>query len=63
MRQDRESVCARALDTSVENQCHRLDFSVATDASNDLLDCENQTYTWDCLQPSAPLLPDWNRDN
>lgn len=44
MRQDRESECVRAFDTSVESLCHRLDFSVVTNASNDLLDSENQTY-------------------
>lgn len=56
MRQDRESECVRAFDTSVESLCHRLDFNVVTNASNDLLHSENQTYTWDCLQPSAPPL-------
>lgn len=62
MKQNSESEHVRALNTSVESQCHCLDFSVATDASNDLLACEKQTYTWDCLQPSALLLQ-WNRDN
>lgn len=56
MRQDRESERERAPETSVESRCHRVDFSAVTDASNDLLACENRTYTWDCLQPSAPLL-------
>lgn len=58
MRQDRKSECSRVFDTSVESLRHRLDFSVVTNASNDLLDSDgpNLLYTWACRQPSALLL-------
>lgn len=63
MRQDRESEQERTLETSVESWCHRLDFSVVTDASNDLLACENQTYTWERRPPRRWVDAEWNRDN
>lgn len=56
MRQDRECEREKTLETSVESWCHPLDFSMVTDANNDLLACENQTYTWDSLPPTIPLL-------
>lgn len=52
----REGEREKTLETSVESWCHPLDFSMVTDANNDLLACENQTYTWDSLLQSTPLL-------
>lgn len=56
-----ESECVRAFDTSVESLCRCRDFSAVANASNDLLGSENQTCTWDCLQPPAPLMQSGTR--
>lgn len=47
---------------SVSGKLPSLSHRVLTDASNDLLDCKNQSYTWD-WPPGCWAAAEWNRHN